>query len=534
MPNKVTRIYVVLFVLVFAAEFLFGYYLGVVRGYVAGDSISRVANAFYISYSRDPHLAAIGFVWNPLPSLIEWVWLLFWPLFPKLASAGLAGTMTTSLFSAGTFILLLRNCRERGVSWTYGLLFCSAYALNPFIFLYGANGMSESMFTFFLVWTVISLSRWLDSHSTSPIVAISFALALAFLIRYEAIPLAAAMGCSVIIAIWFVFPQEYRAGHRHGSNRLRAEGNLIVLLSPFVYTCAIWILLNYWIMGNPLFFFNSNYSNLSFSEALSGNDLFSRMIGSPLQVLKYILFKASFFSVPLGIVLLLRAISGKLLQWDMAIFAIVLLSIPALQFVMLLRGASYGWLRFFFYILPIAVAWIPYELNRLKLRPQVGMSIHLIGLLLTGALVGYAMTDPSKASEEYDTFNYGKNYQEQQLAKQIARYINEEIPDSLVLMDSFTDFQVIVNSERPGQLVITSDRDFERVVESPAQHGVQYILVPPPVEGGLINAINRQYPELYEQGADWAELERQFGDYRKLYRIRPDGADQSEEKASVP
>src|SRR5690349_15003216 len=37
---------------------------------VAADALSRVANAYYTVASRDPHLAAIGFVWNPLPSLL--------------------------------------------------------------------------------------------------------------------------------------------------------------------------------------------------------------------------------------------------------------------------------------------------------------------------------------------------------------------------------------------------------------------------------------------------------------------------------
>src|SRR5450631_3240482 len=29
------------------------------------DAVSRLANGFYLLYSRDPHLAAVGFVWNP-------------------------------------------------------------------------------------------------------------------------------------------------------------------------------------------------------------------------------------------------------------------------------------------------------------------------------------------------------------------------------------------------------------------------------------------------------------------------------------
>src|SRR5271156_1769833 len=40
-----------------------------------GDAVSRMANGYYILYSRDPHLAAIGFVWEPLTSLVDTVFL---------------------------------------------------------------------------------------------------------------------------------------------------------------------------------------------------------------------------------------------------------------------------------------------------------------------------------------------------------------------------------------------------------------------------------------------------------------------------
>ena len=42
-----------------------------------GDAVSRLANAFYVLHSRDQHFAAIGFVWNPLSSLLDLPFLLF-------------------------------------------------------------------------------------------------------------------------------------------------------------------------------------------------------------------------------------------------------------------------------------------------------------------------------------------------------------------------------------------------------------------------------------------------------------------------
>src|SRR5690348_959004 len=48
---------------------LVGAYLVFVEHVIVGDAAARVAQAWYVIGSRDPHLAAIGFVWNPLPSV---------------------------------------------------------------------------------------------------------------------------------------------------------------------------------------------------------------------------------------------------------------------------------------------------------------------------------------------------------------------------------------------------------------------------------------------------------------------------------
>ena len=55
-----------------------------------GDAVSRMANGFYALYSRDPHLAAIGFVWTPLTSMADLVVLLFKGVWPSLATHDVA------------------------------------------------------------------------------------------------------------------------------------------------------------------------------------------------------------------------------------------------------------------------------------------------------------------------------------------------------------------------------------------------------------------------------------------------------------
>jgi hypothetical protein len=318
------------------------------------------------------------------------------------------------------------------------------------------------------------LTSWLQDGTSGHIVIVSLSLGLSLLTRYEAIPLSAAVAFGILIGIFFIVPKPgAETGNRLRQHYLRAEGNLVVLLSPLLYTGLIWMFLNYMIMGDPLYFLRSSYSNLSFSEQLVDKQQFTRMIGNPTEVLAYMMDKSAYFSLPLGIVLLMRLLTLRLFRWDMLIFLAVLLSIPALQFVMLLKGSSYGWLRFFFYILPVTAAWIPYEIKKSKMNPKFGLTLHMIGLLAGGILIGYAMNDPVKATEEYDIFHKRELYAEQQTAKEIAGYINDRLSGSLVLMDSSTDFQIILNAERPDRLVITSDTDFEEALRDPNRYGVR-------------------------------------------------------------
>src|ERR1700722_1492085 len=68
-----------------------GAYLVLHRGSIAGDAESRVAQAWYVVASRDPHLAAVGFIWNPLPSIAAIPLLLFRGVWPALVTDAFAG-----------------------------------------------------------------------------------------------------------------------------------------------------------------------------------------------------------------------------------------------------------------------------------------------------------------------------------------------------------------------------------------------------------------------------------------------------------
>src|SRR3712207_879530 len=85
----------VLFLLVFGAELAFGMWMNV-QGFRLNDAINRATGALMALYSSQaPHLASVDFIWMPLPSFAEFLWVAFYPLWPGIVSSGFASTATT-------------------------------------------------------------------------------------------------------------------------------------------------------------------------------------------------------------------------------------------------------------------------------------------------------------------------------------------------------------------------------------------------------------------------------------------------------
>ncbi len=508
-----------LFAFIFLTEFAVGYYIAHVLGYMHSDAMSRVANAFYVLYSRDPHLGAIGFVWNPLPSLLEIVPLLIYPLYHPVASSGLASVLLTSLFAGLTATHLFRAGRKFELSVSMSATIALLYALNPFMFLFGANGLSDVPYMFFIIATITHFCLWIRNEEVGDLILASFALSLAFWTRYEAVPFGFALAVSIPFIVFF-----WRKGSSYSliEKWRKAEATIVLAILPIFFFGLLWIFFNYTIMGNPLFFLNSEYSNESAAAVLREDENFRELFSSPINMLKLIAEKTVWYSAPLFSILIVRILTRRLFRWDILVLILLFLAVPGLQFLLLLRQSSFGFFRYFMYVLPVVVAWIPYELNQVAKRMRrVCFSIICCGLLAAAGMLSYALTNPNIAPDEHNFLTITKgnlNYQRQQLEVEISQWIDDNITGT-VLTDSASAYVILVNSHHPRRYLITSDYDFRSALENPLEHDVQYILVPKPMRN-VQSTVNTAYPSLYEEGTEWTELERDFDDIWRLYKIK--------------
>jgi hypothetical protein len=139
-------------------------------------------------------------------------------------------------------------------------------------------------------------------------------------------------------------------------------------------------------------------------------------------------------------------------------------------------------------------------------------------------ILSYVITQPAIAPDE-NTFlqnSFGKHnqtYYEQRQCVEIAGYLDEHYPRSDILVDSFSAYLIILESRYPQRFYISSDFDFKNAISDPRRYGVDYILIPQPESAAVTSAINSAYPNLFARGAEWAELERDFGSRWRLYKI---------------
>jgi hypothetical protein len=526
----------------FAAYLAMGLVFSLGGRIITGDAWSRVGNGYYMLFSRDPHLAAIGFVWNPLPSVVDAILLPLAAIWRPIVSYGIAGNLMSAAFMALAVREIWLWLRELEVSKPMRIGLIAAFALHPLIALYGSNGMSEAPFLFFLLVAGRNVSAWIRTSEVSRLAVAGFGLALAYLTRYEAVAPIAALTL-VTAGIAFV--------RSPGTRRDRAMTGLadaLIVAAPAAGAFVLWALASWLIVGSPFDTFTSVYGNTS-QVGLSLEAIRESTGSTPAGAIAYLSQQALALEPMLpGVVVLAAAIA--VIRRDLRILVplAVFGSVVALSGLLFMAGGSFGWLRFSIGAIPLVVmslgialardgGWRPAWPARLagplaeRVRNVVRSAVSPVAAVISAALVGLAlvavpvstnaMFDSRLAREEApkiaglvagDRLMPGERRQFL-VAGEVARYLDaQNLPDGSVVIDVALGFWIVLQSENPKQFVITPDRDFERIVADPAAFDARYLIASPPYGLGGLAALERAHPGLYVAGAGIGELVRTFGD----------------------
>ena len=231
-----------IFAIFFAAYFLIGYRVVVDLHLVNFDALARLSHAYFVWWNEPPKLAAIGFVWPPIQTLVYLPFTLIKPLATSLAAL----PACSATFMAGMMVILNRLLGVTEMRWFARYPLLIAFGINPMIVYYGANGMAEAVYLFFLVAAVYFLVRWNLTRRTHLLAFVGLAIAVSMLSRYEILPYALLIGAA-IGAITL-------AGRSKVYRPQELEGSLLLYLAPVVYAGGAWLFFNWLILGDPLYF----------------------------------------------------------------------------------------------------------------------------------------------------------------------------------------------------------------------------------------------------------------------------------------
>jgi hypothetical protein len=526
---------------------------------LGADGVSRVAIANRILFSRDPHLAAMGFVWSPLPELVLVPLMPLKFFWPALVQQAFAGNMVSALFMAGAVYQLIRILEEVGVEGRLRWVLTGGFAVHPMIVLFAVNSMSEAQFLFSLLLLSRHLARWLRTAELGALIATGFYLAVCYLTRYEGI---AAAGAVIALVAFATFRRA--SGERRRRLRL-ASLDAIIVSAPFVMAFVVWAVISWLITGIAFQQFSSAYGTEPQlqSRGLGGAQSLSQELVAATQAVHWVLSLEPL--LPLVAIACLVVIV-KRRQWAELGTPAVLCSVLAFMFWAHTTGTVLRSLRYFIAVIPLVVIMIGIVLARRQpatagatvaapAQPRSASRLAAMRLLLTRRSaavlaaaavlavtvpVGYhAVVDPATngglAYAVQATLNRSTLSHQQLLASRrfvtdraVSHYIDGlHLPRGAVLVDDFLAFVVVMSSTHPDQYVITSDRDFQKVLADPAGSGILYVLVPTAHDLGTLDAINRAYPGVYADGGGLGTLTREFDDVSdseynwRLYQVTP-------------
>nr|WP_264022049.1 ABC transporter [Mycolicibacterium pyrenivorans] len=527
-----------------------GFWLQVQHGFILGDALSRVTAAQSVLFSRDPHLAAIGFIFTPLTAMLQLPALLLTPVWPEITERAFAATLVSAVFMAGAVVQILGMGLDRGLPRVYALAITAIFALNPMIVFYGANGMSEAPFIFFMSWAVRRLMLWMvDDDVHHLITAGGIAMGLAYLTRYDAVACIAAAGVLVGVTT-------YRRA-RSAPRIRRALLDTILVSGPGVGAFVGWAAVSWLITGEAFAQFTSQYGNTAILEQ-SGTVATTFGGGLAFAAVCIMLLAPTLIPIALWAAARRRGTPGwPVLLVPLSIYGAAL----AFQAYSYASGSTFPFLRFYIIAVPLtaclAVLAVPEGIGlaskrRGRYAPPAAAVNHrrrsrapyaAVALLFAVSLpvTAWGMSLPKYAPQEYalgavlapdpDNVTERKALEHRIAAsfsteRKIADYLDGlHLPESSVITDTVYGFAILAASDKPRTFVIPSDPDFTELLNEPSLGGIRYLLAVPPTGRGVSDALNLRYPTLYETGADIATLELEIpndGDSQpdwRLYRV---------------
>ncbi len=502
-----------------------GWYGAYVLEIFNADGLARIAQAHGVIFSRDPHLGALGFVWPPLPALTNV------PLVTLLKPLGLpllAGPIMSAIYSALALSVLCSILKKFGLGRAWRLAWVVAFGLQEMVIHNATMGLSEAGFLAFLLFSLNGYVVWDSQQKVGGLIMAGFGAALAIYCRYEGLAWVAIMTVAIV---WRLCLNGFRPWAKI------VEGTTLAFAIPIAWALPIWMAVNWQIQGNPFYFLvgAGATSNTPDTAKQVGIDhpfyyAYGSLSGSASLLLERIAHLSPLL-LAASAVLLIWVLSKR--RWSALAYLAFAWSILGFTLAIAYAGILPPFSRYFFWAGPggVIVAGATYHATGNPWTRRI-IATATVGIALYSAFMAPAeawLKLPQDTEQRVITAvlvapeaaGYTRPGAQLHEFKEIAGYLNSRPPGDLTIVDASLGSPLVFFLSRPNEIVLATDRDFFPILRDPVGN-VGRILVPyPSFDSQGRSDVLGLYPDLYELGAPWATLEREFpGPMRwRIYRV---------------
>lgn len=229
---------------------LFQHFLNNGLGLAYNDARSHLDIGRRVVEGLKPGLAQLGSVWLPLPHvlMIPTIWVdFFW-------HTGLSGALQSMAAFLLTSVVIFRTLKVLGYGVGSRIFAVLVFVLNMNVMYLQSTAMTELLLLGTMTTAVYELLKWHKTRSMVFLVKTAFWIMLATLVRYD--------GWFLFIwTIGLVAIQGLQQENWHVWKGLRkAEGLFIFFCTLAGLGIVLWVVWNWLIFGDPLFFIFGPYS----------------------------------------------------------------------------------------------------------------------------------------------------------------------------------------------------------------------------------------------------------------------------------
>jgi len=520
-PSRETLL---LFGVAFAVYAVVGLRVVLQQHVVVFDALARLAHAYFVWFNEPPKLAAVGFVWPPVSTLV------FLPLaaVKPLATSLAAMPLTSAAFGALLLVLLNRILALAAMApWPrYALV--AAFGLNPMILFYATNGMAEIVYLALLVAAVYFVLQWYLTRTTGALVLAAVSSSLGILARYEVLAWVAVL--TVVLAAALI---------RQHVSRNHLQAALLAFLAPVTYGVGLWMFFNWLILGDALFFLRHQVPGAA-APGVAGGVVEPAARGEPLAAgdVALRLLDLNWTLFPLTVVVFAALAALVAVRRDlMALTLAILIGLNAVVTAAIVWGSqaeTYLQLRYNMRAMPLALvgaAWLYVAARRPRARQAVWAAT--LALLLVAIPTAWrtmqsyplqyleqafvralATGDEQEGTRSAGGYHVGIGA-ERRMAEEVLRRVDGR---DRILTDDAQTFGVMLLTGRPDLFLDRIDRGdafWYRTLDAP-WGAVDYLLV----SDRRDDQIRLRYPRLLRDGAPGLTRVHREGSY-VLFRVAP-------------